>query len=205
MNSFAGSLGTILAFVLGSILIGAILNAIFDLIKIILRFIFRTKKQKLSKLSFKQDLIKCFLIGFPIPLAGSIPNVLPESSPDAEKGTFAVAVLVICYIIVYFLIKKVNRTWYPERIIEKSSSQKQKSPNFIKRRLIQLKSISLGVYRIVFILSFLLPLFLAIVANNSGGDNDDIVFIFSVVPFWLLYWIIVCLTLWVYDGFKTKE
>lgn len=74
---------------------------------------------------------------------------------------------------------------------------------FFKKRMERLKSLNKGVFRLTIVLSLVLPFFL--LSLDGGSIHGGVEGITFLMIWFILYWIVVFLILWVYDGFKEGQ
>lgn len=203
MENIGFLLGGMVGYLFVTIALGILIQVIFGLINSIIRFALGKKKITRQKLSLAQDLLLYFLMGFPISFSGYLSG--DDGISDEQKGIILLIAIIGCYLIVY----KLNKYWrQPVQITESNSitskTQKERSPNFIKKRLTQLKSINLGLYRLLIILSFGIMFISGVLSDQNNSTEPELV-IMAVIISWLLYWILVFIVLWIYDGFKKSD
>lgn len=79
------------------------------------------------------------------------------------------------------------------------------SANFIQKRIIKLKSLNKGIYRLIITFGILLPLLLALFEESNVSKSDGVAF-FNVL-FWgsVVYWISILIGIWIYEGFEDEK
>jgi len=78
------------------------------------------------------------------------------------------------------------------------------SANFLQKRILKLKSLKKGIYRIIITLSIFLPLIVAIIAESNARYSDGETFFGVLILSLVIYWILVFVGLWIYEGFEDE-
>ncbi|WP_163378466.1 RDD family protein [Cyclobacterium sp. SYSU L10401] len=97
-------------------------------------------------------------------------------------------------------------TTIKSRRIYKTGSTKvdYSSANFLQKRIIKLKSRKKGVFRLIITLSIFLPLVTSIIAERNDSSSDGEVFFGVLILGLVIYWIVVFVGLWIYEGFEEQ-
>lgn len=99
--------------------------------------------------------------------------------------------------IVYLLIRLLSKK-------DNSDNEKSSQTNLFTRQIQKIKStIPLGYLRILFILSIIIPVILTY--NTQLDDYSIIAFVLLTALNFFIYWLIVRLIIWVYDGFSAHK
>lgn len=101
--------------------------------------------------------------------------------------------------IFYLLVRLFSKKDSMDKGIEKVSQT-----NILTTQIQKIKSIiPLGYLRILFIMSIIIPVILTY--NTQLEDYSLLAFILLTALYFLIFWLIVRLILWVYDGFSSHK
>ena len=64
------------------------------------------------------------------------------------------------------------------------------------------KELPKGIYRLILVGSFLLPLILGIVLETNDSWSHGRVFLETFILGFIIYWILARIGIWIYQGFK---
>lgn len=64
------------------------------------------------------------------------------------------------------------------------------------------KEMPKGIYRLILVGSFLIPLIVGIVLEMNDSWSDGEVFLATFIFGFLIYWILARIGIWIYQGFK---
>lgn len=79
------------------------------------------------------------------------------------------------------------------------------SGNNFQKRMNKLKKSKKGVYRLIITLSIILPLIISTIAESLARYSYGETFLGVLVLTLFIYWTIVCIGLWIYEGFEEKN